>query len=529
MQRFLLFIIATGISVCSYGQQKPKLVVGIVVDQMRQDYLYRFEENFSDEGFKKLMNEGYMYKNVHFNYVPTYTAPGHASVYTGTTPAIHGVIGNDWYSREKKDEIYCAEDDTEQTVGSTTDNGQMSPRNLLTTTIGDELRISNQKRSKVIGLSIKDRGAVFPAGHTGEAFWYDKKAGDFISSTYYGKILPKWVSDFNDKNRADYYLGQIWEPSTDLTSSIADENAYEDASIKETPVFPYALKKGEYWQIRDTPFGNDILSEIAIEAINNAGLGQDDYTDLLAISFSSTDYIGHDFGPSSKEVEDTYERLDKNIAQIIKALDKKVGEGNYMIFLTADHAVAEVPQYLIDQNVPAGYFNESLVFKLNEKLAAKFGEGNWIENISNEQVFLNRDMISQKDINLHHVQDYLAHLLLDLEGIAVSYPAHIIAGLDYNSGGIKGKMVRGYNQSRSGDVLMAFEPGWMVRNKKGSTHGSSYTYDTHVPLLWHGAGIKKGQSVEYQPITNIAPTLSMILNISLPNGATGKPLLKLFE
>lgn len=529
MRRILFFIVASSISFYSFGQQKPKLVVGIIVDQMRQDYLYRFEKNFSDEGFKRLINEGFMYKNAHFNYMPTVTAPGHASVYTGSTPAIHGILGNSWYSREKGNKIYCAEDNNEQTVGSNSDNGQMSPRNLLATTIGDELRISNQKRSKVIGISIKDRGAIFPAGHTGEAYWYDKETGDFISSTYYGKVLPNWVSNFNKKKRADYYLSQIWEPSTDLTSSIADDNPYEDAYIKETPVFPYALKKGEYWQVPETPFGNDILTEITIEAIKNTGLGTDQYTDLLAISFSSTDYIGHSFGPASKEIEDTYIRLDKNIAQIIKTLDENIGKGNYLLFLTADHAVAEVPQYLIDQNVPAGYFDESQVANLNQQLTEKYGEGNWIVNISNEQIFLNRDLITDKQIDLHEVQNFVAHLVLSYKGVANSFPAHLISGMDYNAGGTTGLLVRGYNQKRSGDVLVNFEPGWMVRNAKGTTHGSPYAYDTHVPMIWYGAGIKNGHSVEHQAITNIAPTLSMMLNITLPNGATGKPLPELFD
>ncbi|MTI21318.1 alkaline phosphatase family protein [Fulvivirga sp. RKSG066] len=514
------------------AQQKPKLIVGIIVDQMRQEYLYRFNEKFSDHGFKKLINEGYMYKNAHFNYVPTYTAPGHASVYTGTTPAIHGVIGNSWYDKESKQNIYCAHDESESTVGSNSDNGHMSPRNLLTTTIGDELRFSTQMRSKVIGLSIKDRGAIFPAGHTGEAFWYDKDTGDFISSTYYSEQLPEWVKEFNNQNKAENYLTQTWEPSANLDTyieSINDENEYEDGVGKDKATFPYPMKKDGYWMVPATPFGNEILTDISLAAIKNTSLGEDDITDLLAISFSSTDYVGHGFGPNSKEVEDTYIKLDKNIATIIETLDDEVGKGNYLIFLTADHAVAEVPQLLIDSKVPAGYFDKKQLDKLNEAIEAKYGKGDWIENVSNNQIFLNRKTIASNNQNLIEIQNFVADHLLLAKGVARSYPAHLINSIDYDAGGVKGLMARGYNQKRSGDVIVELEPGWMIRSSKGSTHGSAYTYDTHVPMIWYGAGVPVGESVNYHPITDIAPTLSMLLDIKLPNGATGQPLTELLK
>jgi len=530
MKRILalpLFLIVFNLS----AQQKPKLVVGIIVDQMRQEYLYRFQDKYGDDGFKRLMGEGFNFKNAHFNYVPTKTAPGHASVYTGSTPAIHGVIGNNWYNKEIKEEIYCAGDDSENTVGSDSDKGKMSPRNLLTTTISDEVRLSSQMRSKVVGISVKDRGAIFPAGHTGEAYWYDKKTGDFITSTYYMDKLPGWVRGFNEKKRADYFLSQSWEPVASLDDyweSIADDNKYEAGIEKDTPTFPYPLKKGEYWMVPETPFGNDIVAEMALEALEKTELGKDASTDVLAISFSSTDYIGHGFGPNSKEIEDTYIRLDRNLAQILAKLDEKVGKGNYTVFLTADHAVAEVPQYLIDSSVPAGYFDVSQVKGLNDSISEKFGEGQWIEDISNEQIFLNRAAVLNNNKDLHEVQNYTAHLLLEMKGIAKVYPAHLINGMDYNAGGIKGLLARGYNQKRSGDVLVVFEPGWMGPRSKGTTHGSAYTYDTHVPMLWYGAGVKKGESVGYKTITQIAPTLSMMLDVMLPSGATGQPLEELF-
>ncbi len=531
MKRILvipLFLIALS----AFSQQKPKLVVGVIVDQMRQEYLYRFYNKYGDDGFKRLMNEGYNFKNTHYNYVPTYTAPGHASVYTGTTPAYHGIIGNDWYDKIEGKEIYCASDASESTVGSDSHRGKMSPRNLLTTTISDQLRLSTQQRAKVIGISVKDRGAIFPAGHTGEAYWYDKNTGDIITSTYYMDQLPKWVSDFNKKKRPDYYLSKTWEPLGALEGYVEsgrDKAAFEAPLNKETADFPYELEKENYWMMADTPFGNDLLTELALSAINNTELGNDDVTDLLAISYSSTDYIGHRFGPNSKEVQDTYMRLDKNIAALLESLDNKVGKDNYVLFLTADHAVAEVPAYLTENNVPSGNFDKDQIDELNGMISKKYGDGSWIENVSNYQVFLNHQKRAANNVDLHDIQDFVAHTILNFTGVSRSYPAHEISNLDFSAGGLKGMMTRGYNQKRSGDVLMALEPAWIIRGNTGSTHGSAFTYDTHVPLLWYGSNIQKGTSYEYKTITQIAPTLSMMLDVMLPNGATGQPLVELLN
>lgn len=527
----LLVLLFLTITSFTYAQQKPKLVVGIIVDQMRQEYIYRYGDRFSDNGFKKLINEGYQFKNTHYNYVPTYTAPGHTSVYTGTTPAYHGILGNDFYDRKMGKEVYCADDFSENTVGSDTEKGKMSPRRMLTTTITDELRLSNLKKSKVIGLSIKDRGAIFPAGHLGEAYWYDRDAGVFITSTYYREHLPEWVKDYNARKRADYYLNQTWEPLYPLDTyinSISDSNNYEKWAGPGDPHFPLKMDKDNYDLITESPFGNEMLTEISIDAINKTDLGEDQYTDFLAISFSATDYVGHGFGPTSVELEDTYLRLDKNIAALIAALDKKIGKGNYLIFLTSDHAVADVPLFFMDNKIPSGYFDGNQRNKLETELVEKLGQGQWILDISNNQVFLNRQAIREAGKDLNEIQDLVAQRVLEFEGVAYSYPAHEINLMDYNAGGIKGMMVRGYHQKLSGDVLFSFYPSWLWRSSKGSTHGSAFTYDTHVPLIWYGANIPHGFSVKKYPITNIAATLSMMLNIKLPSGATGQPLEELF-
>lgn len=536
MKKALVIIIL--FAVCSqfaFAQEKPKLVVGIIVDQMRQEYLYRFQDRYGDGGFKRLIGDGFMFKNAHFNYVPTYTGPGHASVYTGSTPAIHGIIANDWYDKVSKSSMYCAFDDTKNTIGSDSDKGKMSPHNLFSTTITDELRLSTQMRSKVVGLSIKDRGAIFPAGHTGSAYWYDNTNGKFITSDYYGQELPKWMADFNKKKLADHYLKQTWNTLEDISTYVAsrpDMSSFEGKVNKKDPVFPYdlSLTKNAYWALPATPFGNDILLAAALAALEGEELGTDENTDFLAISFSSTDYVGHNFGPNSVEVEDTYMRLDRNLETLLKALDQKVGVGNYTVFLTADHAVADVPGFLKSRKIPVGNAKLDVVKALKKGLSAKYGQGDWVENNSNLQVFLNHKEISDKGLNLHDVQNTAANLLLDLEGVAESYPAYLIHSLDYAAAGLKGLLTRGYNQKRSGDILYSLKPGWLQGDRvTGTTHGSGFTYDTHVPMLWYGAGIPKGSSVLYHPITDIAPTISMMLEIKLPNGATGQPLSELFR
>ena len=336
--------------------ERPKLVVGIVVDQMRYDYLTRFYNKYGDGGFKRMMNEGFNCKNNHFNYIPTYTGPGHASIYTGTTPKYHGIIANDWYDKELKKSVYCTEDDSVQSVGTSSSAGQMSPQRMKTTTFGDENRLFTQMRGKTIGVSIKDRASILPAGHTANAaYWFQgKNEGNWISSTFYIKELPKWVTNFNKKHSVDSYLKE-WNTLyniTTYTESGSDLNNFEGGfKGKETATFPYDLatlknENGGYDILKSTAFGNSLTTDFAIAAINGEQLGSDDITDVLTVSFSCTDYVGHNFGVNSKEIEDTYLRLDLDLERLFKSLDDQVGKGNYTVFLTADHAAVNVPAYL---------------------------------------------------------------------------------------------------------------------------------------------------------------------------------------
>lgn len=538
----LAMIIVEGYSQ-SQAEKKPRLVVGIVVDQMRREYLDRFYNKYGEGGFRRLMDQGFDLKNAHYNYVPTYTGPGHASVYTGTTPAIHGIIGNDWYDKNLKQGVNCVSDPKQEAVGVASKEGHVSPWRLLSTTITDELKISSQKKSKVIGMSIKDRGAVLPAGHMANgAYWYDDLSGTFITSTHYLTKLPAWVESFNKLGLPAKYLSKEWTtlyPIEQYTESGPDDSPYEVVmNGKAKPVFPYKVEansKTGYGALTRTPFGNDFLTEFAKAAIDNEKLGQQGETDFLAISYSGTDAVGHAMGPNAIEVEDIYLRLDKNLEDLFQYLDTRVGKGNYLVFLTADHAVAEVAQSLKDNKVPAGYFDEGqLQQNLKQYLAKYFPDRDLIENISNNQIFFNYDLFGNNPrssgVDFIIASELISKYLLSIEGIANVYSENVIRQGQYNEAGLKGMVIRGFNPKRSGDVAFVLEPGWYESSRvQGSTHGSPYPYDTHVPILFYGTGIKQGSTVRYHPVTDIAPTLSVLLKIKFPSGCTGQPIAELFE
>lgn len=513
---------------------RPKLVVGIVVDQMRYDYLTRFENKFGEGGFKRMINEGFNCKNNHFNYVPTYTGPGHASVYTGTTPKYHGIIANYWYDKESKERVYCAGDSKVQSVGTKANSGQMSPHRMQTTTFGDENRLFTQMRGKTIGIAIKDRGAILPAGHTANAaYWFHgKDEGQWISSTFYMNELPKWVKDFNTEHSVSKYL-TTWNTLYDIstyTESGPDLNNFEGGfKGKETATFPYNLddlkdKNEGYEILKATAFGNNLTTDFALAAIEGEQLGKDDYTDVLALSYSSPDYVGHNFGVNSKEVQDTYLRLDKDLERLLNYLDSHVGENNYTVFLTADHAAIDAPAYLQSVRIPAGYLD----FKQTRERFKAFMEETYkasdlVENISNNQVFLNREKIKALGLNLQNVQEAIVNELISYKNVDKVYSATTMSTTQFNTG-IESLMQMGYNQKRSGDVLIVPDPSFISYSRTGSTHGSGLNHDTHVPLLFFGKGIEKGETLQKTSITDIAPTMSALLGTSFPNGSTGTPL-----
>ncbi len=520
---------------CFAQSEKPKLVIGIVVDQMRYDYLTKFESRYGEGGFKKLMNEGYNCKNHHFNYMPTYTGPGHASIYTGTAPENHGIIANNWYDKFIGEKVYCVQDSSVTALGTTSDKESMSPHRMLSTTFADANRLHTQFKGKTIGISIKDRGAVLPAGHTANhAFWFRGKGeGAWVSSTYYGKELPKWVTTFNTEKSVDNYVKE-WNtlyPIATYMSSGSDLNDYEHGfEGKETATFPYDLKALKaanegYDILKYTPYGNAIVTDFALEALKNEKLGSDEITDVLTVSYSSTDYIGHNFGVNSVEVEDTYLRLDKELERLFSALDKQVGKGQYTVFLTADHGAVHVPQFLKDHKIPA-YYVDNKTFKkgIKEFLESRFGVKGLLKNMSNQQLFLDYSLIATTDkISLSKVTKALKHYLTQQPNIQYVFTRTELEARNMTNN--IGKLVQnGFHQRSSGDVAYVLTPATISYSKTGSTHGSPQVYDTHVPLLFYGSGIKKGKTFKKTKVTDIAPTISALLGIAAPNAATGNVL-----
>ena len=546
MKKVCLFILLAGWILSGQAQeiknlgeenQKPKLVVGIVVDQMRYDYLTRFWDKYEEGGFKRIINNGFNFKNNHFNYIPTYTGPGHASVYTGTSPMNHGIIGNDWYNKFEEKMVYCAGDESVEPVGTTSSAGKMSPHRMIVTTVADENRLFTQMSGKTIGIALKDRGAILPAGHTANAaYWFHgSNEGKWITSTFYLQELPQWVKDFNSSGKADSYM-TTWNTLRDIetyTESGSDQNTFEGGHSGQT-TFPYDLKKlaspeRPYELLKVTPYGNSITTDFAIAALEGEDLGADDITDFLTVSYSSTDYIGHNYGVNSKEVQDAYLRLDLDLARLLEALDEKVGEGNYTLFLTSDHGGVDVPAYLKSMKIPAGYFDQGeFEKKLNEFVDKEFDGADLIEDVSNYQIFFNYDALKEEGVNAYDLEKTLAHYLLQYPQVNNVYTRTQLQSGSFTNG-TAALIQNGFNQKRSGDVIMVLKPSIITYSHTGSTHGSGFSYDTHAPLLFFGKGIKQGSSTQRTAIIDIAPTISALLGISFPNGHTGRPLFELLD
>lgn len=512
--------------------ERPKLVVGIVVDQMRWDYLYRYQKRYTDGGFKRLLGEGFSCENTMIPYVPSVTAIGHTCIYTGSVPSIHGIAGNNFVKDGKK--VYCTDDDSVKPVGTTSVAALMSPRNLWVSTIGDEIKIASNGRAKVVGVALKDRASILPAGHNPNgAFWFDDQTGCFITSSYYMDHLPKWVEAFNDKRLPEQYLSQKWNtlyPKNTYTESTTDENEYENGireGVKATlPLnLPELYKKYGYGIIRNTPFGNSLTLDMAKAAIDGEQLGADDETDLLAVSCSSTDYIGHQVGTHAIETEDTYLRLDKAIADFLTYLDSKVGKGNYLVFLSADHGAMNNAAFLQDRRIPAGSWDASATAKkLNHVLAKEYPEaGDIVKTVMNYQVFFNRDVIKSKQLDFDNIKQTVVNVLK--EDPSVLYACDMAkASTESIPEEVKFRIINGYNRERSGDVVIILKPNFYAHGMKGTDHGAWNSYDTHIPLVFMGWGIKHGATTKQTFMTDIAPTIAAMLHVQAPNGCVGKAI-----
>ncbi|MGB5652619.1 MAG: alkaline phosphatase family protein [Robiginitalea sp.] len=549
-----LFFWAISMKAQKAGEDPPKLVVGLIVDQMRFDFLEKYQEHFGEGGFNRLLREGYSFENTHYNYMPTVTAAGHASIYTGVTPSVHGVIENSWYERESKRMVSNVGDTTVRIVGSVVEGAYgYSPARLISRTITDQLRQESNSEAKVISVSLKDRGAILPGGRSANAaYWNDWESspGHFVSSSYYMGELPSWVVNFNKKERAEKYLDKTWKtllPIEKYTASAPDDNPYERVLRgKETPTFPYDLKamrelyNGDpsfYQVLWVTPFGNTLTREFAIEALKAEDLGDDAVTDMLCVSFSTPDVAGHTFGPQSVEVQDIYLRLDQEIEIMLNTLDKEVGEGNYVVFLTSDHGVQPNVAYQLARNESAGLavipkFNQDLKFKLGQT----YGAMEWIAYFGLNQIYLDHNLIEEKKLSLEEVRRSVADFMKEQPGVRFALTPQDLLTLEDTTGQVE-MVKQGYFPDRSGDVMLVYEYGVMptsdfrtpISKVQGASHGSGYEYDTHVPLLWFGKGIPKGSSARKVHPVDIAPTLGRMLKLQGPETMTGSPLSEVLE
>jgi predicted AlkP superfamily pyrophosphatase or phosphodiesterase len=512
--------------------ERPKLVVGLVVDQMRWDYLYRYYNRYSSGGFKRLLNQGFSCENTFINYLPSYTAVGHSTVFTGSIPALHGIAGNNWVDQLTGKVVYCTDDSTVKSVGNESIDGQMSPRNLLASTITDELRLATNFQAKVIGISLKDRASILPAGHLGEAYWLDDESGNFITSTYYHDKLPAWVKDFNNKKRIPALIAKGWNtlyPIASYVQSDADNKPWEGSYPGETsPVFPHDLKQvyeRRKSSFRQTPFGNTLTLELARAALLANNLGKGIATDFLTINCASTDYVGHQFGPNSIEVEDTYLRLDKDLSDFFQLLDSTVGQGQWLFFLTADHGAAHSIGFMQEHKLPADFwYDQPLTDTLNQMLQTKYGVAKMVRSIMNYQVNFDIGKLDSMKADYEAVKQATIDFLQRQPGI--SYAVNITAiGKAPVPEPLKSMITNGYNFKRSGPVQIVLEPGWFeTYAKTGTTHGTWNPYDTHIPLLWYGWNIQPGKTNQEVHMTDIAPTLAGLLHIQMPNACVGKAI-----
>jgi len=531
-KRLLTIFLATPLFLPAIGQSRPKLVVGIVVDQMRWDYLYRYHDRYGSGGFRRLLDQGYSCEQTYISHLPSYTAVGHTTIFTGSVPSIDGITGNDWIDQASGKSQYCVADTSAQPVGGTSPAGNMSPRNLLATTITDELMLATNFRSRVVGVSLKDRASILPAGHTPTAaFWFDDAKGCFSTSTWYMKQLPEWVQKFNAGNEPEKLAAGGWQtlyPINTYTQSTEDNAPWEGLfKGEQAPVFPHDILKAyreDHDNIRSSPFGNTLTLDFAKAAVEGYQLGQRDQTDFLTINCASTDYVGHKYGPNSIEVEDVYLRLDKDLETFLGYLDTKIGKGNYLVFLTADHGASHSVDFMKAHQIPGRLSGvRKIIQGLNDTLTKITGAKDLVISGTNYYINFNWEKISRTNLSIDSLKKTTLSYLQHQDGIQYVVDMANVTAANLPQP-IQEMVINGYNRKRCGSILLIPEPGWYDGYDKGTTHGTWNPQDTHIPLLFMGWGIKHGALLRQVHMTDIAPTLAAILHIQTPNGNIGQPI-----
>ncbi len=546
MGKFFFFIVFILFVSCQVQAQqsnssvaRPKLVVGIVIDQMRWDFLYRYFDKYGEGGFKRMLKQGFSCESTYINYLPSFTAVGHTCIFSGSVPSISGITSNDWVDQLTGSHVYCTDDSTVQSVGvEYAPDGKMSPRNLLVSTITDELRMATNYRSRVVGISLKDRAAILPAGHTANAaFWMDDSSGNFISSTYYMNKLPEAVENFNKQKNIQQFTNGDWNtlyPISTYIESDSDNKSYEGKLPGESlPVFPHDLKSAyakNHGSFRSTPFGNSLTFDFAKTILDAYKLGQESSTDFLTINCASTDYVGHLFGPNSVEIEDTYLRLDLDLASFFSYLDQKIGKGQYIVFLTADHGASHAVGYSQANRMPADFFvSSNILTNLDQLIQQKLGYFKVIRSASNYQINFDLEKIAAYNADFDAIKKLVVDYLKKQPGVAYAVDIEKIQDAPIPDI-IKTMIINGYNFKRSGQVQVVFQPGWLESYARtGTTHGTWNPYDSHIPLVFMGWHIQPGASATRVNMTDIAPTLATMLHIQSPDGNIGSPIADLFK
>ncbi len=509
--------------------ETPKLIVGIVIEDMRYDYLYRFWDNFGEGGFKKLVGEGTLCKNAKYNYMLTQTAPGIATIAAGCEPAVHGVVADRWFQRIQNIKTFAVFDEKQKTIGTTNDIFPNSPIKLLTTTFSDELKLFNNGRSKVIGISFKPEVAILSTGHLANAaYWFDDNSGNWISSSYYMDSLPNWVNQFNQKKFPDIYLEREWLPllSEEKYRNGAKMGISKDVGFATDNKFAkrissFIKKDAHYGILKATPYGITLTKDFAISAIVDEELGIDEFTDYLSVGFASTSRVSESCGPNFIELEDLYLRLDAELEHLLQFLDEQFGKHNVLVFLTSDHGTSYSPKELEAARIPAGVFDsDRAIMLLGTYLNALYDKGKWISEYYNKQIYLNHRLIEDANLKISDMQEVVAQFMIQFTGVSNAVTATTLEQTHFTSG-VFSSMQNSYNRKRSGDVMINLEPGWIEKGPNLTSANSNNNYDTHVPLIWFGWKVKRNRISRSVTMNDIAPTLSNFLNIPLPNGCTG--------
>ena len=539
--------------------KRPRLVLLIVVDQFRYDYLERFGDLFGPNGFRRLVRDGASWTQSNYDHMPTYTAPGHGTMMTGAYPAESGIIGNEWYDRASGKRVTSVSDESVKLLGGNPNDAASSPSRLMASTVGDELRLVTNDRSKVIGISVKDRSAILPAGrHANAAYWLSMTTGTMVSSTYYFNQLPAWVTNFNSAKPADKYFGAKWErllPEGEYVKRAGPDNpSWEKVTGGgDTNSFPHIITGGLsapgrnfYIGLDYSPFTNDMLGFFAQDAIVHEQLGQDDDTDVLTVSFSANDYVGHRFGPYSQEVMDVTLRTDRNVATLLDFVDARVGLDNTLVAFTADHGVSPIPEHAAALGLGGGRVPfRDVMGKVQAAISARYNAqgktpdptldyllrldegGAPREWFTNSTIYFNYDALRRDGVNLEEFSQIVVSAVLTVPGIARCFSRlQLLRGATSVTDPIERRVLHGFYPSRSGDVIMVAEPYKYIAEAITATHGSAYSYDTHVPTIIMGAGVNAGRYLEPATPADIAPTLSALLRITAPTNSTGRVLVE---